>query len=34
MMLRHPWLTLTHVIDKARWVEHPMAARGRRSDRG
>ena len=34
MMLRHPWLTLTHVIDKARRVEHPPAARGRRSDRG
>ncbi len=27
MLLRHPWLSLTHVLDKARRVEHPMAAR-------
>ena len=32
MMLRHPWLSLTHVLDKLRRVEHPMAAR--RRDRG
>ena len=24
MMLRHPWLSLTHFADKARRVEHPM----------
>jgi hypothetical protein len=29
MMLRHPWLSLTHVADKLRRVEHPMAARRR-----
>jgi hypothetical protein len=27
MMLRHPWLSLTHLADKLRRVEHPMAAR-------
>ena len=27
MLLRHPWLTLTHFMDKARRVEHPMTAR-------
>lgn len=29
MMLRHPWLSLTHLADKLRRVEHPMAARRR-----
>jgi Nitrous oxide-stimulated promoter len=29
MLLRHPWLTLTHFMDKARRVEHPMDARRR-----
>jgi hypothetical protein len=27
MVLRHPWLSLTHFADKARRVEHPMTAR-------
>jgi hypothetical protein len=27
MMLRHPWLSVTHCADKARRVEHPMTAR-------
>jgi hypothetical protein len=30
MMLRHPWLSITHIADKARRVEHPMAARRER----
>jgi hypothetical protein len=30
MLLRHPWLSLTHFTDKARRVEHPMAARRER----
>jgi hypothetical protein len=29
MVVRHPWLSLTHVADKLRRVEHPMAARRR-----
>jgi hypothetical protein len=29
MTLRHPWLSLTHLLDKLRRVEHPMAARRR-----
>jgi hypothetical protein len=29
MAVRHPWLSLTHFLDKARRVEHPMAARRR-----
>ena len=29
MMLRHPWLSLTHLFDKLRRVEHPMDARRR-----
>ena len=29
MAVRHPWLSLTHVLDKLRRVEHPMAARRR-----
>jgi predicted amidophosphoribosyltransferase len=29
MTLRHPWLALTHLLDKLRRVEHPMAARRR-----
>jgi hypothetical protein len=29
MVLRHPWLSLTHVADKARGVEHPMTVRRR-----
>lgn len=33
MVLRHPWLSLTHLLDKLRRVEHPMAARRRRGDR-
>jgi hypothetical protein len=32
MMLRHPWLSLTHVADKARRVEHPMETRRQRRD--
>jgi hypothetical protein len=27
MMLRHPWLSLAHLADKLRRVEHPMEAR-------
>jgi predicted amidophosphoribosyltransferase len=34
MLLRHPWLSLTHFADKARRVEHPMAARRSRRDEG
>jgi len=30
MTLRHPWLSVTHVFDKLRRVEHPMEARRRR----
>ncbi len=29
MTLRHPWLSLTHLADKLRRVEHPMDARRR-----
>jgi hypothetical protein len=29
MVWRHPWLSLTHLLDKSRRVEHPMAARRR-----
>ena len=29
MAWRHPWLSLTHVFDKLRRVEHPMVARRR-----
>ena len=29
MTLRHPWLSLLHVLDKLRRVEHPMEARRR-----
>lgn len=29
MVLRHPWLSLTHLLDKLRRVEHPMEARRR-----
>lgn len=28
MLLRHPWLSLAHVFDKFRKVEHPMNLRG------
>ena len=34
MLLRHPWLSLTHFADKARRVEHPMAMRRSRRDEG
>ena len=27
MMWRHPWLSLTHTLDKLRKVEHPMQTR-------
>jgi hypothetical protein len=27
MMLRHPWLSLAHLADKLRKVEHPMETR-------
>ena len=27
MTYRHPWLALTHLLDKLRKVEHPMEAR-------
>lgn len=29
MTLRHPWLSLMHLVDKLRKVEHPMAQRRR-----
>lgn len=29
MAWKHPWLSLVHFLDKARRVEHPMAARRR-----
>ena len=29
MALRHPWLSLAHMLDKLRRVEHPMDARRR-----
>jgi hypothetical protein len=29
MVLSHPWLSLTHMLDKLRRVEHPMDARRR-----
>jgi hypothetical protein len=29
MAWRHPWLSLTHMLDKLRRVEHPMDARRR-----
>jgi len=29
MTFRHPWLSLTHLADKLRRVEHPMALRRR-----
>jgi Nitrous oxide-stimulated promoter len=29
MTLRHPWLSLTHLTDKLRRVEHPMETRRR-----
>lgn len=29
MTLRHPWLSLHHLLDKLRRVEHPMDARRR-----
>jgi len=29
MAFRHPWLSLTHVLDKLRRVEHPMVSRRR-----
>lgn len=31
MTLRHPWLSLMHLVDKLRKVEHPMAARRRKA---
>ena len=33
MVLRHPWLSLAHVLDKFRKVEHPMETRRRRKKR-
>lgn len=30
MVLRHPWLSLAHFMDKARRVDHPMDARRER----
>ena len=30
MALRHPWLSLLHLLDKLRDVEHPMVARRRK----
>jgi hypothetical protein len=29
MTFRHPWLALTHLLDKLRRVEHPMETRRR-----
>lgn len=33
MTLRHPWLSLMHLVDKVRRVEHPMALRRRNANR-
>lgn len=33
MTWRHPWLSLMHLMDKLRKVEHPMALRGSRRSR-
>ncbi|MGB5209773.1 MAG: nitrous oxide-stimulated promoter family protein [Gammaproteobacteria bacterium] len=30
MLVRHPWYALTHIADKLRKAEHPMALRRRR----
>jgi hypothetical protein len=30
MLLRHPWLTVMHLVDKLRPVRHPMELRGSR----
>jgi hypothetical protein len=32
MVLRHPWLSLTHLLDKARRAEHPLVARRNRRE--
>lgn len=34
MTLRHPWLSLMHMVDKLRRVEHPMEIRRRQARRG
>jgi hypothetical protein len=34
MILRHPWLSVLHMLDKFRKVEHPMEMRGRRRTSG
>jgi hypothetical protein len=34
MTFRHPWLSLMHLVDKLRKVEHPMEARRRKARRG
>jgi hypothetical protein len=31
MTLSHPWLSLMHLVDKIRKVEHPMEMRRRKS---
>lgn len=31
MTFRHPWLSVMHIVDKLRRVEHPMETRRRRS---
>jgi hypothetical protein len=33
MTLRHPWLSLMHLVDKVRKVEHPMELRRRNAGR-
>lgn len=33
MVWRHPWLSLMHVVDKLRRVQHPMVLRGGRAPR-
>jgi hypothetical protein len=33
MTLRHPWLSLMHLVDKVRKVEHPMEIRRRNAGR-
>lgn len=33
MTLRHPWLSLMHLVDKVRKVEHPMALHRRSAER-
>jgi hypothetical protein len=33
MTLRHPWLSIMHMLDKLRRAEHPMVVRNRKRER-